>query len=83
MERLGYLCIQSYPTRICLGCTSACSERVYAEVRARNDGAGGEWTNWGTDDLIKRAALDFLPPGEVETIQSELRRRADSCGEAS
>lgn len=27
--RIGYLCIQRYPNRICSGCTSACDEPVY------------------------------------------------------
>lgn len=30
LERIGYLCLQRYPTRICQGCTSACSEPVFA-----------------------------------------------------
>lgn len=29
-ERIGYLCLQHYPNRICSGCTSACCEPVYA-----------------------------------------------------
>lgn len=33
LERLGYLCIQGYPTRICGGCTSACCEPVYVEPK--------------------------------------------------
>lgn len=28
-KRLGYLCIQGYPNRICSGCTSGCCEPVY------------------------------------------------------
>lgn len=30
VERIGYLCIQGYPNRICGGCTSACREPVFA-----------------------------------------------------
>lgn len=30
VERIGYLCIQGHPNRICQGCTSACSEPVFA-----------------------------------------------------
>lgn len=30
VERIGYLCIQGYPNRICSGCTSACCEPVFA-----------------------------------------------------
>lgn len=30
VERIGYLCIQGYPRRICVGCTSACCEPVFA-----------------------------------------------------
>ncbi len=29
--RVGYRCIQGYPSRICSGCTSACSEAVFVE----------------------------------------------------
>ena len=29
MIRLGYLCIQGYPHRICSGCTTACNQAVY------------------------------------------------------
>jgi hypothetical protein len=30
LERVGYLCIQDHPRRICRGCTSACCEPVFA-----------------------------------------------------
>lgn len=31
MKKIGYLCIQGYPKRICVGCTSACATPVYVE----------------------------------------------------
>lgn len=31
MTKIGYLCIQKYPKRICGGCTSACDVPVYVE----------------------------------------------------
>lgn len=30
VEKIGYLCIQGHPRRICAGCTSACIEPVFA-----------------------------------------------------
>lgn len=30
--QVGYLCIQGYPRRICIGCTSGCREPVYVEA---------------------------------------------------
>lgn len=30
LERIGFLCIQGHPNRICPGCTSACREPVFA-----------------------------------------------------
>lgn len=48
---LGFLCIQGYPRRICSGCTSACSERVYGEAAPVGEAA----------DLDReRAVLDAL-----------------------
>lgn len=35
LERIGYLCIQGYPHRICSGCTSACNEPVFAYPEIR------------------------------------------------
>lgn len=36
VRAVGFLCIQGYPRRICSGCTSACSERVYVEAEPDN-----------------------------------------------
>lgn len=33
-ERVGYRCIQGYPSRICCGCTSGCWEPVFVETEA-------------------------------------------------
>ncbi len=39
MRFVGYLCIQHYPRRICVGCTSACAERVYVDAEEGADDA--------------------------------------------